>query len=159
MSQPPFASLPTFVLQLAAEGLSYDPRAAREVSTRSGLHIWLVPGNGICMLNPPNGGGECSGSLALALQEGVLHKQTAADRTAIFIGIVPNANATVTAKTVTGRTRTVPVIDNLFMTPAAGLPGGPPDFHIKPASQVHCPHRSGRVDSCPPYRPSRHHPT
>jgi hypothetical protein len=134
VSQPPFSSLPTFVLQLAAEGLPYDPRAAREVSTPSGLHIWIVPGNGICMLDPPSGGGDCSGSLALALQEGVLHKQTAADGMAIYVGIAPNTNATVTAKTVTGRTRTVPVIDNLFITPAAGLPSGPPNFHIKPAS-------------------------
>jgi len=133
VSQPTFSSLPTFVLQLAADGLSYDPRAAREVSTPSGLHIWLVPGNGICMLNPSNGGGACSGSLALALQEGVLHTQPVANGTEVYIGIVPNTNATITAKTSTGRTRTVPVIDNLFITPKAGLPGGPPDFHIKPS--------------------------
>jgi hypothetical protein len=133
VSQRPFSSLRSFVLRLAAEGAPCDPRAAREVSTPSGLRVWIIPGNGICIFDPPNGTGECSTNLELALRQGVLKTQTVANGTYSYIGVVPNTNVTVTAKTVSGRTRTMPVIDGLFITPAAGL-GRFLSFRIEPAS-------------------------
>jgi hypothetical protein len=53
----------------------------------------------------------------------------------MFVGVVPTTNTTTTARTTTGRTRTVPVIDGVFITPSVGLSEGPGVFKIRGASR------------------------
>jgi hypothetical protein len=96
-------------------------KAIREVSTSAGLRIYVLPGAGICLLAPPNGGGGCSGSLALALSQGIGQYATLPDGHRLVVGVVPRTNTEISVTTTAGRTHTIPVVDGLFITPAAGI--------------------------------------
>jgi hypothetical protein len=101
ITNPGTSALHVTPWQIGADGLGYDSRAAREVSTPSGLNVCVVPGNGICILQALAGGGACSGSLARALQQGDLSmgkqgrlvNEQIANGTKMFIGVVPTTDS------------------------------------------------------------------
>ena len=85
ISHPPLSALPYSILAGAAspdQPPQLDPQQIRQVTTRAGVRLWVIPGcKGLCLAtlersHLPNGlfsGGtwSCSGSLALAESAGV----------------------------------------------------------------------------------------
>jgi hypothetical protein len=123
VSEPPLSSLPTFVLDMGTgSGLPMVVRATREVTTSSGLRVWVQAGKVICMNGTASERvGACSGNPALALASGLVAFPLLPDGSRMILGVVPDTNHAITLDTAGGGTRAVPVTDGLFITPARGV--------------------------------------
>jgi hypothetical protein len=134
VTHPSLSSLPLGILNMAVPdrvpGLA--PEEIRQVTTRSGLRFWVVPGaKGACVAivedvrgRPGGGAGSaasCSGSLAQVEANGIASSATAPDGTKMLVGAVPDTNSTVSWSLRGGGTRTVPVVHGVFVTRSAGL--------------------------------------
>jgi hypothetical protein len=102
------------------EPAQIDLRSVLAVNTHTGLHFWVAPGaNGICIVARHTGA--CPDDLASVLSAGMWDIIRGPNGAAMFVGVVPKTNTSVTFGLKSGGTRTVPVIDGLVITPDAGI--------------------------------------
>ena len=111
-----------------------NPHALREVMTTLGLRFWVDPGplgaagsskqihdlTYVC-LREIHFVRYCKSSLASVLATGVWGVAKLPDGTPVIYGIVPDTNQTITVRLAGGRTRTVPVVHGVVVTPAAAV--------------------------------------
>jgi hypothetical protein len=123
VAQPALTSLPNYVLDMGTGGgYPMVVKATREVTTSSGLQVWVQAGNVICMNSIPSERvGTCSSDPAFTLASGLVAFPLLPSGSRMILGVVPDTNQTVTVDTASGGTRSVPVTDGVFITPAHGV--------------------------------------
>jgi hypothetical protein len=131
VTRPTLADLPLPILDAMRQGAgpaAIDSTQVRQVRTRSGHRLWVVPGSdGLCVevlegarttiaadpfetLGAAAGGtasGDCSGSVSLALSGGVGESGIAIGKADYAAGVVPRDHPTTTVRGRDGRRRTI----------------------------------------------------
>jgi hypothetical protein len=130
VAQPGVASLPLLILAMADPISSLDLSETRSITTLSGVRVWVTPGADAACIDtassPPgrSGSGPAGGCLrnaAAVEQQGLWIETQLHNGTNVLVGIVPNTNKTIAATIRGGAMRTIPVVDGVVITPAAGV--------------------------------------
>jgi hypothetical protein len=96
--------------------VSRDVRAIRQVSLTEGARIWVEPTSaGLCVYATSYG--VCNGTLDNTRQSGMSLNYKFSKRKRVAIGVVPDTNTTIRAKTATSRIVTYPVRDGVYVVP------------------------------------------
>jgi hypothetical protein len=133
ISHPPLSSVPYTILEGAATPDTppqLDPEDMRQVTTRSGAQVWIIPGKrGICIATVershlPDGtlsGGAsgCNANLAEAESEGIgfTSGHVGGVRTIIY-RIVPKSIPSITIRTSSGTRKTIRLPDGIYVGPS-----------------------------------------
>jgi len=123
ISQPAIASLPTFVLDTGVgSGQPTAVKTTRELTTSSGVRIWILAGKTICMFGEPGTGvGACSSDPPETLKTGMSAEPRLANGQRMLVGVLPDTNLVIKVQTTDGRIRIVPVNHGVFITSASGV--------------------------------------
>jgi hypothetical protein len=128
ISHPRLATLPLTILELTAPDrrLQLDPEDMRQVTTPSGVRVWITPGrHGICIdeVDPAplpgrlssGGGGSCSGTIAEAEAHGAGLTSGRPGGVTMVYQVVPIAHPTITLRTRGGHRHTIRPPDGVYV--------------------------------------------
>lgn len=128
ISHPPLARVPLTILELASPNrrLQLDPEDMRQVTTPSGVRVWIIPGrHGVCIgevdraLVPgglsSSGGGSCSGTIAAAETHGAGLTSGRPGGPTMIYEVVPIAHPAITIRTRGGHRRTIRPPDGVYV--------------------------------------------
>jgi len=128
ISRPRLVTVPLTILKLASPDrrLQLDPEDIRQVTTPSGVRVWIIPGrHGVCIgevdraLVPgglsSGGGGSCSGTIAEAEAHGAGLTSGRPGGPTMIYEVVPIAHPTITIRTRGGHRRTIRPPDGVYV--------------------------------------------
>lgn len=128
ISHPRLASLPLPILNITSPNQppQLDPEDMRQVTTRSGARLWIIPGQrGLCVaeLDPPrlpsglsSGAGEgCSGTLAKAESHGAGLSSGRPGGLTTTYQVLPKTIPTITIRTSRGTRKTIHPPDGVYV--------------------------------------------